>query len=83
VDGTANATSVSFTTTGSNYSLIQSGIPTGYKYLDVIEYSNTNSANNILVESLTATVTPEPASMALFVTGLLGIGLVMRKKLFA
>jgi hypothetical protein len=29
------------------------------------------------------TTTPEPASMLLFVTGLLGIGLVMRKRLFA
>jgi hypothetical protein len=58
------------------YSNGTSGAPFSY-------YNYSQSPNLTTPLTLSATVTPEPASMLLFGTGLLGIAWTMRKQLFA
>ncbi len=71
----ASATSGSSTVTGTNESSHSITITSGMKYLDF-----TATGGNVLLSSISYTATPEPLSLALTGSGLLGLFLLRRRR---
>jgi len=71
----AFATSGSSTVTGTDENSHSITITSGMKYLDF-----TATGGNVLLNSISYTATPEPLSLALTGSGLLGLDLLRRRK---
>lgn len=58
-------------------------ISTSDKFISIQANGNSDSSNNVLLDSLTTASTPEPSSLILLGTGILGLAGVVRRKISA